>query len=350
MPDPEPERGAPSDVPTTSRDLLRKIVELADDAIIVTGQDQRIVLFNQGAERVFGYASREVLGQPLDILLPARSALAHRRHMRDFAESGVHGRGMGEREQIRGIRKSGEEFPAEASISKVGSGESILFTVILRDVSQRVAAEETIRASLREKEALLREIHHRVKNNLQIVGSLLALEARGASDEQTRKMFEESQNRIHSMSLLHETLYRSSDLSQISFPEYIRELTAHLFRAYGVLHDRIRLRLDLDDLHLNIDLAVPCGLIVNELASNALKHAFPDGREGELRIGLHRREGGMVELVVADDGIGMTADVARAKTLGLRLVRTLAEQLSAAVQVISPPGTTIRLTFPLPES
>jgi len=349
MPDSEFERIAENDVPSKSRDLLRKIVELADDAIIVTDEDQRIVLFNQGAERVFGYTGQEVLGQPLDILLPPKAVQVHRRHMRKFAESPVSGRSMGERQLVFGVRRNGVEFPAEASISKVGSPGNLLFTVILRDVSERMEAVKKIRVSLREKEALLREIHHRVKNNLQIVASLLALEARGTSDELTRKMFEESQNRIHSMSLLHETLYRSNDLSQIAFPEYIRELTAHLFRSYGILHDRIRLRLDLDDLGLHIDSAVPCGLIVNELASNALKHAFPDGRPGEVRIELRRLESGLVELVVADDGIGMSGDIAQAKSLGLRLVRTLAEQLSAKLEFSSPPGTAVKLTFPLPD-
>ena len=222
-----------------------------------------------------------------------------------------------------------------------------MYTVILRDVTQRMAADEKIKTSLREKEALLKEIHHRVKNNLQVVSSLLGLQSRVVTDELTRKMFQESQNRIHSMALLHESLYQSSNLSRIDFPEYIRQLASHLFQSYGVVAERIRLRTDLDVLYLGLDAAVPCGLIINELVSNSLKYAFPDGREGEVRIELREHLEGMARLVVADNGVGLKGDVdwVTARSLGLRLVRTLAEQLGAKIEVKSDAGTEVRLTF-----
>ena len=333
----------------TSSDPVARILDLADDAIISVDDQQRIVLFNQGAEKIFGYSAQDVKGKPLDILLPDRLAEIHRRHLQDFRASPISARRMGDRSEIRGRRKDGMEFPAEASISKVDVQGHTMFTVILRDVTQRVIADERIKASLRDKEALLKEIHHRVKNNLQVVSSLLGLQSRVIPDPQMRKMFQESQNRIHSMALLHESLYQSDNLSQIDFPEYIRQLAEHLFRSYGVSGmERIRLRTELDKLYLTLDAAVPCGLIINELVSNSLKYAFPEGREGEICIQLSEHPKGVATLVVADDGIGMDAglDWTTTRSLGLRLVRTLAQQLGAQIDVKSQGGTHVQLTFP----
>ena len=330
-----------------SSDPLAKIIDLADDAIISIDAEQKIVLFNRGAERVFGYTAQEMAGRSLDVLLPHDQTRIHHRHVQEFAASSVTSRRMGERSAIRGRRKSGEEFPAEASISKVTVDGRTLFTVILRDVTRRFEAEEQIHSALREKEAMLKEIHHRVKNNLQVVSSLLGLQGRGIGDPATRRMFVESQDRIHSMALLHESLYQSNNLARVDFPEYIRQLASHLFQSYGVAPERIHLRTDLDALHLNLDAALPCGLIINELISNSLKYAFPGGREGEIHIVLREHPGNRAQLVVADNGVGLRADIdwLTARTLGLRLVRSLADQLGAAIEIRSTAGTKVELTF-----
>ena len=332
---------------TSPDQVLGRILDLADDAIISVDAEQRIVLFNQGAEKIFGYPSKEVMGQPLDLLLPPRLVTVHRQHIRDFKDASISARRMGERREILGRRKNGIEFPAEASISKVEVDGRPMFTVILRDVTERAIAEEKIRTSLHEKEALLKEIHHRVKNNLQVVSSLLGLQSRTISDPEHRKMFEESQNRVYSMALLHESLYQSENLSQIDFPEYIRQLAAHLFRSYGASGGRIHLRTELDAIALNLDAAVPCGLIVNELISNSLKYAFPDGRQGEIHIGLHGQPEGRAKLVVGDNGVGLRSDLdwTTTRSLGLRLVRSLAQQLGAQIELKSDVGTQVQLVF-----
>jgi len=331
----------------SSHSPFARILDLADDGIISIDEQQRIFLFNQGAEKIFGYSAQEVIGQPLDILLPESLVGTHHRHIQEFAASPTIARRMGERQEIRGRRKNGMEFPAEASISKVDADGGRMYTVILRDVTERTLVEEKVKASLREKEALLKEIHHRVKNNLQVVSSLLGLQSRVITDPETRKMFLESQNRVHSMALLHESLYQSHSLSQVDFPEYIRQLAAHLFHSYGVAAERIHLRTDLQRMLLNLDAAVPCGLIINELISNSLKYAFPDGRTGEIRIELHEMSDRTTRLVVADNGVGLRADVdwATTRSLGLRLVRSLADQLGAKLEVTSAEGTEVRLAF-----
>ena len=345
MPDPRPPEREPL---LKSPEAFARILDLADDAIVSVDEQQRIILFNQGAERIFGYSRAEVEGRPLDILLPERLTPVHRRDVRRFGESPETARRMGERGEILGRRRDGSEFPAEATISKVVVDGRPMYTAILRDVTQRALGDERIRASLREKEALLREIHHRVKNNLQVVSSLLGLQSRGARDPQLRRLFLESQNRIHSMAMLHESLYQSDDLSQIDFPEYIQRLADHLFRSYGITAERITLRSFMHPLRLNMDTAMPCGLIVNEVVSNSLKYAFPGDRKGQISISLQERGDGIAELTIADDGVGIPAeiDVERTASLGLRLVRSLSHQLGATAEFSSTGGTTFRLAFP----
>ena len=331
---------------TSRSDALARILDLADDAIISVDVQQRIVFFNQGAERMFGYTAGEIANQPLDVLLPPALIEVHRQHIRGFQESDVVARRMGERSTILGRRKDGSEFPAEASISKVDVDGQMMLTVIMRDVTKRARIEQQIKTSLQEKEALLREIHHRVKNNLQVISSLLALQARVVADDSTKKMFLESRDRIHSMALLHESLYKSDNLARIDFREYIQQLADHLFRSYGVAAERIHLRAEMDPVFLNMDNAVPCGLLINELISNSLKYAFPNERNGEIHVGV-RSVDDHVKVTVADDGVGLPAgfDWANARSLGLRLVRTLAQQLEATLEHVAGSGTRFQLTF-----
>lgn len=214
-----------------------------------------------------------------------------------------------------------------------------------QDITDRKRAEEAIKSSLREKEVLLKEIHHRVKNNLQIIESLLRLQSRYTKDKQVICMFKESQNRIKSMALIHEKLYQSEDLAKINFPEYIRSLTASLFRSYG-MSAHIKLKIVLDDVRLKIDTAIPCGLIINELVANSLKHAFSENEEGEISICLQAENEDRIMLIVGDNGVGFpkNLDFRNTESLGLQLVTSLAEQLEATIELHGP-GTQYILAF-----
>lgn len=177
----------------------------------------------------------------------------------------------------------------------------------LREAEVRLArrrAEEQIKASLAEKEALLKEIHHRVKNNLQIISSLLNLQAEYLQDNQAIEIFKDSQNRIESMALIHEKLYQSKDLAKIEISGYIQDLVTNLFSSYQVNSDAITLNINIEDILLSIDTAIPCGLIINELVTNSLKHAFPSNKTGEIRIDLCSSPNNKFLLIVSDNGIG----------------------------------------------
>jgi two-component sensor histidine kinase len=207
--------------------------------------------------------------------------------------------------------------------------------------------QSSIINALREKEVLLREIHHRVKNNLQVISSLLNLQARALTDPEALEMLKESQNRVRSMAMVHEHLHRSRDLSKISFGEYVRNLCASLFSSYGIDSSRIALRIQVEELFFEIDTAIPCGLIIQELVSNSLKYAFPGKRSGEIRIDLRVDAGHRMVLTVADTGVGLpkSVDVANTNSLGLRLVRILVAQVDGVAECISNNGTIFTISF-----
>lgn len=220
-------------------------------------------------------------------------------------------------------------------------------TALQTEIIERKQAEEKIKASLKEKEVLLKEIHHRVKNNLQIISSLLKLQSRSIKDKQTLDIFNESQSRIRTMALIHENLYQSHDLSKINFADYVHKLAANLFRSYEVHSSKVKQVINVDNVFLEIDVAVPCGLIINELISNSLKYAFPDNTVGEVRIELQSNKEYGYTLFVSDNGVGLpkNLDIQNTKTLGLQLVNNLVEQLEGSVTINGDYGTKFIITF-----
>ncbi|MBI4824888.1 MAG: GAF domain-containing protein [Nitrospirae bacterium] len=216
------------------------------------------------------------------------------------------------------------------------------------DITDRKRDEEKIKASLAEKEVLLREIHHRVKNNLQIVSSMLHLQSGYIRDEQSLATLRESKNRIDMMALIHEKLYQSKSMARIDFQEYIDELVTSLCITYGVNTDTIRPEIHAEGISFDINTAIPCGLIINELVSNCFKHAFPNGRTGGITVSIYPAGEGKFTLTVSDNGIGLPEglDFKKTDTLGLKLVSALAGQLDGSVEVVRDAGTTFKITFP----
>jgi two-component sensor histidine kinase len=210
----------------------------------------------------------------------------------------------------------------------------------------RKRAEEQIKASLKEKDVLLKEIHHRVKNNMQIISSLIRLQSREIEDEKARRIFEISQNRIRSIALIHEALYQSGDLSQIDFSSYIRRLTTHLLTIYRPKGTALELNLDVEKILLDINKAIPCGLIINELVSNAMKHAFPVDRGGEIGVSLAEKDG-VCTLIVKDNGKGFPegVDFKSTDSLGLQIVNDLVQQLEGDIRLEQNMGTAFVITF-----
>jgi len=217
---------------------------------------------------------------------------------------------------------------------------------IIHDITERKRAETKLRMALDEKVVLLKEVHHRVKNNLQIISSMLNLQSDYIEDERLKEIFRESQDRIRTMTLIHEKLYQSSNLSSISFPEYTDVLTSMIFRTYR--RTNVKLKLDISDLRLDIDDCISLGLIMNELCTNALKHAFPETKGGRIKISLSQDKNGMYQFIVSDNGVGLRSDfdLEKVSSMGLQLVDSMVTQLDGKITVDGKNGATFKITFP----
>ncbi len=227
------------------------------------------------------------------------------------------------------------------------SGKAVRMLGTMTNITERKRAEAQIAASLKEKEVLLKEIHHRVKNNLQVISSLLNLQAVGVKDERILELLRESQNRIRSMALIHERLYKSENLARIDFGEYLRSLVGFLARSYSI--PDVEVKIHVKSISLSVNTAIPCGLIVNELVSNALKYAFPGGIAGQVDVSLTLMNDTSGVLSVADNGVGFPQEIdfRSTKTLGLQLINTLTMQINGSIELIRDQGTTFSITFPL---
>ncbi|MGH7773414.1 MAG: sensor histidine kinase, partial [Candidatus Binatia bacterium] len=313
---------------------------------ITIDKESKILFVNQAAENIFGYSVAEMLDQSLSMIMPENLRPRHWASLKRYIDAGktdMRWRAV----QLPGLHKSGWQIPLEVSFGKFFKDGKHFFTCIIRDITARKRAEEQIKTSLKEKEVLLKEVHHRVKNNLQVISSMLNLQARHVKDQKALEMFRESQDRVRSVALIHEKLYQTKELSRIDFTEYIRNLGTNLVRTYGVNPDSIRLQIHTDGVYLSVDTAISCGLIINELVSNSLKYAFPAGQDGEIHIKLRSDKDNQFSLIVGDNGIGLPKDLdfRNTESLGLQLVTTLTDQIGGTVELDRDHGTAFRIVF-----
>lgn len=328
-----------------SEEKFRSVSDSAVDGIITTDNHGNIVLFNSSLKRIFGYSLDEIKGQNVTMLMPDRYKKDFETKLRNFNSTGTHELNGKTFESI-GLKKNGEEFPFEISVATWGSKNDPYTTSIIRDVTDRKITEQKLQRSINEKEMLLKEIHHRVKNNLMIISSLLNLQSRYIKDENSKTIFMESQNRARSMALIHERLYQSTDLKNIDFGDYIQTLATDLYNTYAMDKDLIKMNIETDKLNLDIDTSIPLGLILNELVTNSLKHAFSPGEKGIIDIIFKKQEHNYI-LEVQDNGKGLPKDMDYKTTgsLGLSLITSLSDQIDANLEYVSGTGTLFKISF-----
>lgn len=355
-----------------SAEQFRVALEAAPTGMLMIDATGRIALVNAQVERIFGYSREELLNEPVEMLVPERFRADHPDFRSGFFQA-PGARPMGRGRDLFGLRKDGTEVPIEIGLNPLTTlaGSFVLSSVV--DITERKRSEaekealvgqlqsinadlearvqrrtRALTAALLEREVLLKEVHHRVKNNLQIISSLLSMQARTLAGGASRDAVEECQARVQAIALIHEQLYRSKDYGRLAFSEYARNLASSVFVVAGVSKEAVSLELAVEDVVLPVGKAISCGLVLNELITNALRHGFPGGRSGWIQVEVSAIGETHLRLAVRDNGIGLPAeiDVGRSKSLGLQLVHTLAEQLDAVLEVDGRAGASFQLTFP----
>lgn len=321
---------------------LAAIVESSNDAMFRLSSAGAIETWNPAAQGLLGYSVQDATRMNLrdvwsgggDELTEVLESVAAGRRVDDHETSLAH--------------ENGARIEVMLTLAPVRNSDGQLLgaSTVARDIGARKQAERRLKASLREKEVLLKEIHHRVKNNLQVIMSILSLQGRRAGVPELRAILSDAQNRVGSIALFHEKLYQSHDLASVNFGEYLRALTQRAVAEHSGSRTQVRTELELADVPLGVDRAIPCGLIANELLTNALKHGFKGRERGTVRVEL-RRDGTHVRLIVADDGVGVPHDVdmRSSRTLGMELVSTFVEQLQGRLEIVRDNGLRLEISF-----
>lgn len=336
---------------TESEEKYRLISENTGDVIwLMDLNSQRFTYISPSVYKLRGFTAEEVLDQSLEDILTPESY----QYLMEKLPQKIQAYRSGDESmkfqtfRVAQVCKDGRTVPTEvvANILTDETGNITGLLAVSRDITKRVEMEEEIQRSLQEKEMLLKEIHHRVKNNLMIIASLLNLQSRYIKDKKALSIFKESQSRANSMALIHEKLYRSTDLKRINFGEYVRTLSTDLFRTYVADPSRVRLNIDVENVMLDINTSIPLGLILNELVSNSLKHAFPDEKTGDITV-VFKLIGDEYQLKVSDTGIGFPAnlDYHNTDSLGMQLVNNLTSQIDGKLELDTTRGTEFSIKF-----
>lgn len=324
-----------------AKEYNQYIIDSSLDMIIATNTDGVITEFNGAAQSNFGFLSSNIIGKTVDQLFAIEEERVNVLKL-VFDE----GKWSGE---IQAKRADGSEFTVYLSASLIrDTKEKIIGTMgVLRDITDLKEAEESLKENVRQKEVLLKEVHHRVKNNLQVISSILNLQTGYISDETTLGIIKECQDRIKSMAFIHESLYQSVDLAQVKFSEYLRNLINNLKYSYMTPNKTIDLEFDIEDISLSLDAAIPCGLIVNELVSNCFKYAFKSKPMGTIRVELRKDSNNNKKLVIHDSGDGLPKDlnIETNDSLGLQLVWTLVDQIDGKINYEYNAGSKFVINF-----
>jgi PAS domain S-box-containing protein len=328
-----------------SEQRFRNAFDCAPIGMALVGIDGSWIKVNLTLCDIVGRAEHEFRSLTFHGLTHPEDTLNHREQVRKLLAGEI----STCQAEMRWSHKSGSVvwILLSASLLRDGQGHPLYLIAQILDITERKRSEAQIRNSLREKEVLLKEVHHRVKNNLQVISSLLNLQSGYTTDRKTTELFGESQNRVRSMALIHEKLYQSEDLGRINLEEYVVSLVSMLFRFYGTDPSKVKLQISIDRVTLNLDTAIPVGLLVHELVSNSLKYAFPDGRPGTISINFRGTDESRYVLRFNDDGVGLPThfDIDKAPSLGLRLVKILTNQLGGELLFDRSAGTEFAIAF-----
>jgi len=333
-------------------DSFRRVVEWAPSAMVMIDRQGIMVLVNAQTEAMFAYGREALIGQSVEMLVPLRFR-DHHRHFRGDFFGDPQPRPMGAGRDLFGCRSDGSEFPVEIGLNPINTEAGVMVLASIVDITERRRSQQRLEDALREKTALLNEVHHRVKNNLQVVTSLLNLQAGHATDPRLRALLAESCSRVRAMSLTHQLLYERKDFARLDLGDYLDRLVQSIRATYRADVSRIALSLNVPEegIHLDLEQAIPCGLLVNELVTNAFKHAFPGERPGAITIevGKEGNDGaGTILLSVADDGVGLPpeAELDASPSLGLQLVPLFVEQLHGSLVIERTGGVRFSVRFP----